>query len=541
MTVRPSPGPDGDVLASWSPRYHVTAERHWLNDPNGLIQVSGTYHVFFQENPDAPFWGSPHWGHVSSEDLVSWRRHERALSPGQDGPDQDGCWSGCARIVDGTVCLYYTGVAGDGLRRVESVCRATGSPDLSRWTRDPRNPLIAGPPAEASDDLPSGQTDTPSDGLPNEQTDTPSDGLPNEQTATPSDGLPSEQSALSRVHRDPFLWRDGRGWHLVLASWTEGDDRHSTQGADRHSTQGADGHRAEGADGHGAVLVYDSPDAVAWRFAGILFEDDDPPDGGPRHWECVQLVPFPEATVLIVSVQLPLADRPLNHVEYIVGDLDGNRFRARRRGRLDGGDALYAPAVMVDEQGRRLLWGWAQEALDPAVQERLPVAGALTLPRMLSLDGDVLGMLPVPELVGLRDRVLLDSPADGIPRALPAGSGRQVEIETGVLPGSEDVLDLRLASAVADTELRVTVSPGDRLEVTVTGPDGRRRSSRVPLSRPHGGALRVYRDGSLVEVLHDGQAVTTRWYAALADDWTVALNGPEESRMTAWALRDAFG
>jgi beta-fructofuranosidase len=470
MTVRPNPSPDRDVLASWSPRYHVTAERHWLNDPNGLIQVSGTYHVFFQENPDAPFWGSPHWGHVSSEDLVSWRRHERALSPGQDGPDRDGCWSGCARIVDGTVCLYYTGVAGDGLRRVESVCRATGSPDLSRWTRDPHNPLIAGPPA-----------------------------------------------AISRVHRDPFLWRDGRGWHLVLASGTEG------------------------ADGHGAVLVYDSPDAVAWRFAGILFEDDDPPDGGARHWECVQLVPFPEATVLIVSVQLPLADRPLNHVEYFVGDLYGNRFRARRRGRLDGGDALYAPAVMVDGQGRRLLWGWAQEAIDPAVQERLPVAGALTLPRMLSLDGDFLGMLPVPELVGLRDRVLLDSPADGIPRALPAGSALQVEIETGVLPDSEDVLDLRLASAVADTELRVTVSPGDRLEVTVTGPDGRRRSSRVPLSRPHAGALRVYRDGSLVEVLHDGQAVATRWYAALADDWTVALDGPEESRMTAWALRDAFG
>jgi len=517
MTVRPSPGANGDVLASWSPKCHVTAERHWLNDPNGLIQVSGTYHVFFQENPDAPFWGSPHWGHVRSDDLVSWQRHERALSPGQDGPDRDGCWSGCARIVDGTVCLYYTGVAGDGVRRVESVCRATGSPDLSRWTRDPRNPLIAGPPDAASDGLPSAQSDAA------------------------SDGLRSAQSAISSVHRDPFLWRDGRGWHLVLASGTEGANGYSTEGADGYSTEGADGYSTEGADGHGAVLVYDSPDAVAWSYAGIFFEDDGPPDGGPRHWECVQLVSFSEATVLIVSVQLPLADRPLNHVEYFVGDLDGNRFRARHRGRLDGGDAMYAPAVMVDEQGRRLLWGWAQEALDPAVQERLPVAGALTLPRMLSLDGDVLGMLPVPELVGLRDRVLLDLPADGLPRPLPPGSALQVEVETAVLPGSEDVLDLRLASAAADTELRVSVSPGDRLEVTVTGPDGRRRSSRVPLSRPHAGTLRVYRDGSLVEVLHNGQAVTTRWYAALADDWTVALDGPEESRVTVWALRDAFG
>jgi beta-fructofuranosidase len=238
---------------------------------------------------------------------------------------------------------------------------------------------------------------------------------------------------------------------------------------------------------------------------------------------------------------MPLADRPLDHVEYFVGDLDRNRFRARSRGRLDAGDALYAPAVMVDEQGRHLMWGWAQEALDRVIQERLPVAGALTVPRTLSLDGDVLGMAPAPELLGLRGGLLLEPPADGVPRPLPARSARHLELEA-VLDRTDGVLDVRLASTAAGAELRVAAYLFDRLEVTVTGPAGRRRTHRVALPGTGGGPLRVYRDGSLVEVFHGGRAVTTRWYTAtLADDWTVTVDGGAGSRVTVWAMRDAFG
>lgn len=90
----------------WTPRYHVTSERNWMNDPNGPIHWQGTYHLFFQANPDAPVWGPPQWGHVSSEDLITWHRHPLALEPSPDGPDRDGCWSGCTRVVDGRPVIY---------------------------------------------------------------------------------------------------------------------------------------------------------------------------------------------------------------------------------------------------------------------------------------------------------------------------------------------------------------------------------------------------------------------------------------------------
>jgi hypothetical protein len=65
-----------------------------------------------------------------STDLVRWRRQPPAVEPDGTGADGDGCWSGCARIVDGQTAIFYTGIVGlSDADRVESVCRAVGSSD----------------------------------------------------------------------------------------------------------------------------------------------------------------------------------------------------------------------------------------------------------------------------------------------------------------------------------------------------------------------------------------------------------------------------
>lgn len=58
---------------------HLKAPGNWINDPNGFIYYEGKYHLFYQRFPYAPMWGTMHWGHAISTDLVHWQ-HEKNSS-----------------------------------------------------------------------------------------------------------------------------------------------------------------------------------------------------------------------------------------------------------------------------------------------------------------------------------------------------------------------------------------------------------------------------------------------------------------------------
>jgi beta-fructofuranosidase len=88
--------------------YHIMAPANWINDPNGLVEYKGEYHVFYQHHPYDENWGPMHWGHVKSSDLVHWEHLPIALAPGDDC-DVDGCFSGSAVDNNGELTLIYTG------------------------------------------------------------------------------------------------------------------------------------------------------------------------------------------------------------------------------------------------------------------------------------------------------------------------------------------------------------------------------------------------------------------------------------------------
>ncbi len=150
------------------PRYHFLPPDGWTNDPNGVIQWEDSYHLFYQHNPHGPFWGTIHWGHAVSTDLVHWEDLPIALEPSRNGPDKDGCFSGCAVNDNGVPTLLYTGFADTK----QTQCLATSRDGLLTWEKYAGNPVLATPP----------------------------------EGVRPLD------------FRDPWVWREGDAWYMVLVS-----------------------------------------------------------------------------------------------------------------------------------------------------------------------------------------------------------------------------------------------------------------------------------------------------------------------------------
>lgn len=66
-------------------QFHFSPEKHWMNDPNGMVFYKGIYHLFYQYYPNDIVWGPMHWGHATSKDLVHWENKKIALFPDKLG------------------------------------------------------------------------------------------------------------------------------------------------------------------------------------------------------------------------------------------------------------------------------------------------------------------------------------------------------------------------------------------------------------------------------------------------------------------------
>lgn len=139
---------------AWDPmrmRYHLMAPAYWINDPCGLVEFKGEYHMFYQFNPYAPLWGHMHWGHARSRDLIHWEHLPIALAPSEpyDMHPRGGIFTGCAMADGDELKVIYCGSTGEGSSLCQVQCLAV-SRDGVHFIKDPENPVIGQPPPEGS-------------------------------------------------------------------------------------------------------------------------------------------------------------------------------------------------------------------------------------------------------------------------------------------------------------------------------------------------------------------------------------------------------
>ncbi len=438
------------------PLYHFLPPWHWMNDPNGLIEWNGHYHLFYQHNPDSHAWGNIHWGHAVSQDLFHWVDYPIALAPTLGDWDESGCWSGCAINFHQIPALIYTARKGEE----ELVCIATSQDDdLTTWQKHPRNPVYVTPP---------------------------------------------KNQVLSGF-RDPFVWRNGLGWYMIIGS----------------------GYPGKG----GVIFLYNSSDLMRWELVGPLFESDNLEYGDM--WECPNLFRIGEKYLLLLSVM------EKRKAIYFTGDLQNGKFFPKNQGVFDAGGAYYAPLGFFDGKGRVIVFGWSWEERSEEAQRMAGWAGVQALPRQLSITEDgVLNIEPVEEVESIRRE------------AYEVG---QVSVEPGeevFLPFSGDCLELELSARVRQGKLgvRVLCAP-DGSEYVEIGYDpqkgcvyfDRGRSSTSPsaskdcsvekICLEYGDLinLRIFIDRSIVEAFVNKKwCLTSRVYPENRDSVKVSLFCTEE-------------
>jgi beta-fructofuranosidase len=299
---------------------------------------------------------------------VYWKDLPVALTPTPHSPDSSGCWSGSAINWNGTPTLIYTGT--QGVRdEIQTQCIATSNDGLISWTKHPANPIISNVP---------------------------------------------EISGQTRNFRDPYVFRDGDGWSVILGSQIVG--------------QG------------GTLFLYHSKDFINWEFVHPLLTGIEAETGAP--WECPSLFPVGDRHVLVFSSLLPK-----KRLFYHVGRYVNFSFTTEFTGTLDYG-VMYAPQVFADSSGRQILFGWIEEDRPTAIQKAIGWSGAITLPRELKLDPD--GRLLqdfAPEVEQLRKRQLqLDYSDKPLARGTTTleVSGRMIELYARIRPAQHGQLRLRV-------------------------------------------------------------------------------------------------
>lgn len=92
----------------WRLHYHIMPQSGWLNDPNGLCQFHGIYHIYYQYSPFDVEGKTKLWGHMTSKNLLQFQQEEPVLFPDCRG-DERGVYSGSAFIKEDTIHYFYTG------------------------------------------------------------------------------------------------------------------------------------------------------------------------------------------------------------------------------------------------------------------------------------------------------------------------------------------------------------------------------------------------------------------------------------------------
>lgn len=475
------------------PLIHFTPPSGWLNDPNGLVFAKGLYHLFYQHNPHSTSWGPMHWGHATSDDLISWTHRPIALAPDKHG-----------LIFSGSAVIDSEDSAGFGSNTLVALftyhALSGDSPECQglAWSRDQGEeftkldaPILEAPP---------GITDF------RDPTVFWFDGASSSKHISPSGNSPA-----------------GSHWIMLLAAGQ-------------------------------AVEVYTSSDLRNWAHASTL-RDAFADSGTWEMPELIRFEADDDVRWVLAVSLTEGAPHSGSGVQAVVGDFDGSVFvPTDPTFWVDFGPDYYAPQAWNSAPGGRRVWaGWAGNWRDVSPDPNAQWCGQMSIPRELSLirtgGGLRLKQEPVAELTRYYMDSLVLAGAEisatiGVPLALKAPA-LDFDLELDSELSSEDavIIEFRRADKAATLQLDL-----DRDEIVLTLDSNQidRPTSpaayRAPLGLTDGAgeSIRVLLDTASIEVFAGASVITVKT-PALADPWSVVIESLPSVGSTATLTLNSIG
>ncbi len=308
---------------------HLKAPGDWINDPNGFIYYKGEYHLFYQYFPCAPQWGTMHWGHATSPDLIHWIHKGIALYPTKNY-DKNGVFSGSAIEQDGKLWLYYTAV--------------------QYLKENPENIH------HADEYLQSQALVISEDGK-------TFDNLDEKKQVIPA--FTGSDIADAKECRDPKVWKENDRWYMCLGTMNR-----------KKNT--------------GVLLIMESKDGLNWKINSRL-EDDcfgytlECPDIFEVDQKQI-LICSPMGNMANTEY---MANQSTMHFAHFDGDSESLSVEQGAKF-LDYGMELYAPQSNLDSEERRTVVSWLRTP-KPISSEHNTASngrlwnGMMSLPRVISI------------------------------------------------------------------------------------------------------------------------------------------------------------
>jgi len=349
---------DGD---QHRPQYHAMPPQNWMNEAHAPIYYNGKYHLFYQHNPQGPYWHQIHWGHWVSDDMVHWEHVRPALAPEAGNLDPDGVWSGSATYDrNGNPVLFYT-AGNDSESPNQRTAIATPAdvtdPYLEQWVKYPH-------------------------------------------PVTEQNGI-----GIHNEFRDPFVWYDEEvdKWYQLV---TSGLQDFSSGTALVYVSDDMYNWEYKGPLYVSNRSLYPELGTV-WELPVLLPLGKDS-KGKQKHIFMINPHEKPEHVPPANDVQRDV------EVFYWIGTWDRDNFKfipdQEAPSKLDVGDGyLTAESGLVTPDGRTVVFSMVQNVRTPQAEYQSGWAHNLALPVSLSLDeDDQLRIEPIQELQSLRGKKLVD-------------------------------------------------------------------------------------------------------------------------------------